>query len=121
MATLANLVVRISGNTAQLNTAITNAQTRLGKFKTKAGTALKAVGSAAKGLAAGGALAIAGFATGAVAGNFLSTGEALDKMSKRTGISVESLGELKFAAEQSGRQVSRPLRRPPSACPGIHL
>ena len=34
--------------------------------------------------------------------SFLDTGDELDKMSKRLGISVESLSELKFAAEQSG-------------------
>ena len=37
--------------------------------------------------------------------SFLETGEALDKMSKRTGFSVEALGELKFAAEQSGTSI----------------
>ena len=104
MATLANLVVRISGNTAQLGKAITKAEGRLAKFKTKATKGLKAVGTAAKGLAAGGALAIAGFAAGAVT-NFLNVGEELDKMAKRTGFSVEALGELKFAAEQSGSSI----------------
>ena len=34
--------------------------------------------------------------------NFIDVGDELDKMSKRTGFSVEALGELKFAAEQSG-------------------
>lgn len=43
---------------------------------------------------------IAGF-TGAAA-TFAHTGSALFDMSKRTGLSVESLSELKFAAEQSG-------------------
>ncbi|HNO80609.1 MAG TPA: hypothetical protein PKN33_21385 [Phycisphaerae bacterium] len=33
---------------------------------------------------------------------FASAGDQLDKMSKRTGVSVESLSELGFAAEQSG-------------------
>ena len=49
-------------------------------------------------------MALAGFAVGAVK-SFLETGEALDKMSKRTGFSVEALGELKFAAEQSGSSI----------------
>ena len=91
MATLANLVVRINGNTASLNKAVTKAEGRLKKFKAGASKALKAVGKVAKGLAAGGALAIAGFAAGAVK-NFLSVGEELDKMAKRTGFTVESLG-----------------------------
>ena len=33
---------------------------------------------------------------------FSDTGDALDKMSQRTGLSVETLSELGFAAEQSG-------------------
>ncbi len=48
---------------------------------------------------AGGAAA-AGF--GAAVGVFVSVGDQLDKMSQRTGIAVESLSELRFAAEQSG-------------------
>ena len=104
MATLASLVVRITGNSAQLNKAVDKAEGRLSKFRKGASKALKAVGKAATGLAAGGAIALAGFAAGAVK-SFLDTGEALDKMSKRTGFSVEALGELKFAAEQSGSSI----------------
>ena len=101
MATLANLVVSVSGNTAKLNSSLDAAQTRVGKFKGFATTALKAVRTAAKGLAIGGAAAIAGFGINATK-DFIQTGDELDKMSKRTGISVETLSELGFAAEQSG-------------------
>lgn len=104
MATLSSLVVRIEGNTASLMKSVGKAEGRLKKFKDKGSSALKAVGKAASGLAIGGGLALAGFAAGAVK-NFLDVGEELDKMSKRTGISVESLGELKFAAEQSGSSI----------------
>ena len=104
MATLANLVVRITGNTAQLNKAVDKAETRMGKFKKGASKALNAVKTAAKGLAIGGAVAVAGFAVASIK-SFLDVGEALDKMSKRTGVSVEALGELKFAAEQSGSSI----------------
>ncbi|MCM2369641.1 phage tail tape measure protein [Aporhodopirellula aestuarii] len=38
----------------------------------------------------------------AAAFSFASSGDQLDKMSKRTGISVEALSQLGFAAEQSG-------------------
>ena len=44
--------------------------------------------------------AIAGLAM--LASRAFDLGDELDKMSKRTGFSVEALGELKFAAEQSG-------------------
>lgn len=101
MATLANLVVRITGNTASLNQAVSSAEGRLGKFKNGATKALGAVQKAAKGLAIGGAAAIGGFAIAGIK-NFADLGDQLDKMSRRTGISVETLGELKFAAEQSG-------------------
>ena len=95
------MVVKITGNTAQLNKAIDKAQDRMGRFRKGAGIAFAAVRRAAIGLAIGGAAAITGFAIGAIK-NFADLGDELDKMSKRTGFSVESLGELKFAAEQSG-------------------
>lgn len=101
MATLASLVVNIQGNTAGLNQSIDRAQTRMGKFQQGAGKALGAVRKAALGLGAVGGAAIVGFGVNAVK-SFIETGEQLDKMAKRTGISVESLSELKFAAEQSG-------------------
>ena len=101
MATLANLAVEITGNTVGLRNSLDKAQTRVGKFKGFATKALKAVRTAATGLAIGGAAAITGFAVNSVK-DFIQTGEELDKMSKRTGISVEALSELKFAAEQSG-------------------
>jgi len=41
-------------------------------------------------------------AFGAAATAFATTGAALDDMSKRTGVGVTALSELKFAAEQSG-------------------
>ena len=37
---------------------------------------------------------------------FIETGDQLNKMSARTGIAVESLSELKFAAEQSGASLT---------------
>ena len=101
MATLANLVVRITGNSAQLNKAVDKAETRLGRFKKGAGKVFKALGTAAKGGAIAAGAAIAGLAIAGIK-NFADLGDELDKMSARTGFSVEALGELKFAAEQSG-------------------
>ena len=101
MATLANLVVRITGNSAQLNKAVDKAQTKLGKFGKGAGKVFRSLGSAAKKGAIGAGAAIAGLAIAGIKA-FVSLGDQLDKMSKRTGFSVEALGELKFAAEQSG-------------------
>lgn len=58
----------------------------------------------AKGAAVvGAAITSAAVAAGAVAvRGFLSLGDTLDKMSQRTGFSVEALSELKHAAELSG-------------------
>lgn len=55
---------------------------------------------------AGAAVVAAGVAAGAVAvRNFITYGDTLDKMSKRTGVSVEALSELKHAAELSGASI----------------
>ena len=101
MATLANLTVAISGNTVGLNKSLQKAQTRVDKFRSRAGLALKAVRTAALGLAVAGGASLVAFGVKAVQ-SFVGTGDELDKMSKRLGISVETLSELKFAAEQSG-------------------
>lgn len=58
--------------------------------------------------------ALAGAAVGAAAltgvtvavRQFTKLGDELDKMSQRTGVSVEALSELKYAAEQSGSSIS---------------
>ena len=104
MATLSTLVVSITGNTKKLSDSLTKAEGRLGKFKKRGAGALNVVSKAAKGLAIGGAIAIAGFAVGAIK-NFADVGDELDKMSKRTGFTVETLSALKFAAEQSGASI----------------
>ena len=101
MANLAKLAVEITGNTTKLNKALDKGESRLNKFKGGATKIFGAVKKAATGLAIGGAAALVGFGVAAVK-NFADVGDQLDKMSKRTGFSVESLGELKFAAEQSG-------------------
>jgi len=66
---------------------------RFGASMTAVGTKMMAVG--------GGILApLLGAAK-----SFASMGDQLDKMSQRTGVAVESLSELRFAAEQSGASV----------------
>ena len=101
MATLANLVVQVSGNTLALNRSLDKTQGRISKFSGRAGTAIKALGPpfliAAGAAAAFGAKSIATFA---------SVGDEIDKMSQRTGFSAEALSELRFAAEQSGADIN---------------
>jgi hypothetical protein len=64
------------------------------------GAKLMSVGA---GIAAAGA-AITGSLTGALL-HFAKTGDELDKMSLRTGVSATALAELGFAAEQSGADI----------------
>ena len=101
MATLSTLVVRIKGNTAQLNKAIKSAQTRLDRFKRSAQNAFGALRRAALGAAVIGGAAIVGFAAASIK-KFAQVGDEIQKMALRTGFSTEALSELKFAAEQAG-------------------
>lgn len=78
--------VEIFADDSRLDRGLNRAQQRLENF----GRAAFAVGAS---VAAAMGLATAKFA---------SFGDQLDKMSARTGIAVESLSELKFAAEQNG-------------------
>src|SRR5687768_12818003 len=65
------------------------------------GTSILKVGGFLTGLGA----ALVGPLSAAVS-QFIAAGGALDDMSSRTGISREALGELKFAAEQSGASLA---------------
>ena len=69
--------------------------------------ALSHLASFAKGFAIAGAAGIgAAAAIGGVALRaFMSTGDELDKMRQRTGFSVETLSELRHAADQSGSSI----------------
>ncbi len=81
------------GVSDRLTAGLRRAQKRLQAF----GAGVRQIGLrlVAAGVAAATAL-------GASVRVFIKAGDALDKMSKRTGLSVEALSELKFAAEQSG-------------------
>ena len=100
MASLAKIDVEITGNSGKLVKSIKKAETRMQKFK---GGATKAFGAVSKAALLGGA-AIAGAAIAGI-NKLVNLGDELDKMSQRTGFAVESLGELKFAAEQSGSSI----------------
>lgn len=78
--------VEIFADDSRLARGLNRAQQRLENF----GRAAVAVGASVA--------AAMGLATG----KFVSFGDQLDKLSARTGIAVESLSELKFAAEQNG-------------------
>ena len=81
------------GVSDKLSAGLRRAQKRLKAF----GDGVRVVGTR---LAAIGAAGLAPLA--ASVRSFAKAGDTLDKMSKRTGVSVEALSELGFAAEQSG-------------------
>jgi hypothetical protein len=74
---------RIGGDTKNLQSAMGQARKAVGVAMTAAGAAI--TGFAVKGIF-----------------DFANLADELDKMSLRTGFSTNALGELKFAAEQSG-------------------
>ena len=80
---------------------------RLQKGLKRASARLKQFGKSVSGI--GRTLATAGATIAgpllAAAKNFANVGDQLEKMSARTGVSVESLAELGFAAEQSGASI----------------
>lgn len=82
MATIGSLVVNLSANTAAFQKAMGGAQATVNKLAAAA--------------AAMGGVAIARLA---------SVGDQFDKMSQRTGMSVEELSRFKFAADQSGSSI----------------
>ena len=100
MGKLATIRVAIEGNSGKLVKAIKQAEGRLTRFQRNAKQTFATLRRAALGATIIGGAAVAGFAIKAVK-NFLDVGESLDKMSQRTGFSVETLGELKFAADQA--------------------
>lgn len=81
------------GVSDRLTAGLRRAQKRLQAF----GAGVRQIGLR---LVAAGGAAVA--ALGASVRVFIKAGDELDKMSRRTGLSVEALSELKFAAEQSG-------------------
>lgn len=85
--------VELGANDAKLQKALSRAQQRMRAF----GAGVASIGGK---IAAGGAAMLSPFALSTRA--FMKNGDELDKMSKRTGVSVEALSELGYAAGQSG-------------------
>ena len=88
--------VEITTNDAKLQAGLKKAQAKLGAW----GSALTGLGTQIAAMGAVGVTAIT--ANLAV---FSKQGDALQKMALRTGISVEALSELQFAAQQSGSSI----------------
>lgn len=118
MTELDGLLVRLVGDSTSYDNMIDDAVAKLDGFvKSVNGKATKIANAVGGALKAGGQVAMqAGAAVGAAGAamlapmlaatkQFADAGDQLHKMSLRTGVSVESLSELKFAAEQSGSSI----------------
>ena len=97
--------VEINGDDSKLQKALQRASARMRAF----GAGVSRIGA---GLLAAGAAIAAPFAL--ATGVFARFGDMLDKASQRTGLTVEALSELGFAAERSGaalEDVEKSVRR----------
>lgn len=94
---LASLVVTLEAQTAKYQSELEKAKRQLGLFEKKSN---EAVAKIAKAAGAAALAAATGFALMAKAA--IDTADNLNDMSKQTGISVESLSRLGYAAQLSG-------------------
>ena len=90
-STLANLVVRMSADTADITTKISRAEHQFSRFKTNVTRILGTIGVGI------GAAVFTRMIKGA-----LDAQDQLSKLSQKVGVSVESLVGLKHAADLSG-------------------
>ena len=94
MAKVGELLVDVLARTTGLQKGLKKGETQMQKFKQVAGN-----------VAAGIAAAFSINALRNMINDFAELGDSFDKMSQRTGVSVEALSGLKFAAEQSGASI----------------
>ena len=100
MATVSTLAVQITGNTASLARSLGKGGKQVDSFGARAKRAGKIARTSFLAAGAG----IAAFAAKSIK-DFAQLGDELGKMSRRTGVSVQSLSELRFALEQSGSNI----------------
>ena len=94
MAKVGELLVDVLARTTGLQKGLKRGETQIQRFKQVAGN-----------VAAGIAAAFSINALRNMINDFAELGDSFDKMSQRTGVSVEALSGLKFAAEQSGASI----------------
>ena len=94
MAKVGELLVDVLARTTGLQKGLKKGETQMQRFK-------KVAGNVAAGIAA----AFSVNALRNMISDFAELGDMFDKMSQRTGVSVEALSGLKFAAEQSGASI----------------
>lgn len=94
MATIAELAVNVVARTGGVQRGLKTAEQDLKRFK-----------ATASNIAAGIAAAFSIVSVRKLINDFAELGDQMDKMAQRTGVAVESLSALKFAAEQSGADI----------------
>ncbi len=94
MALIGELAVNVVARTGGMSAGLNRAQKDLKRFQ-----------GVASNIAAGIAGAFSIYAIRGMINDFADLGDMFDKMSQRTGVSVEALSGLKFAAEQSGASI----------------
>lgn len=96
MADLAKLVVRLEAETAKYQAELEKAKRQLGKFDSDASALVKRIGATVATAAVAAATAFAAMGKAAI-----DSADKLNKLSQSTGVSVESLSQLKYVAELS--------------------
>jgi hypothetical protein len=104
-ASLYDLVVNVSSNTVSLESGLSRVSDILGKQSQQWQSAVDRISGAYRGVtiaigAVAGALGVASF--GAAIKSVIDYADNLNDLSKKTGIAVETLGGLGYAAKQSG-------------------
>lgn len=97
MPTVSTLTVRISANSAKFVKELNMANRRAKTFGSKVKASLGVVSNAFAGMSLAATASLL-----AIANQSINAADQLAKLRDRLGVSVESLSELKFAAEQSG-------------------
>lgn len=97
MSDLAKLVVKLEAQTAQYVSALESANKKLSKFQKDQEVSLGGIGKAFGAVATAAATALA-----LLVKNAVDSADHMNDLSKATGVSVENLSRLEFAAKQSG-------------------
>lgn len=97
MADLAKLVVALEMETARYSAELDKAKRQLGKFESGVNSSVRKIATAAGAAAVAAAVGFVALTKAAI-----DNADGLNDLSKSTGISVESLSQLQYAAQQSG-------------------
>lgn len=110
MADTAQVLIQIRGDVGDINAKLADLRGNIGKVAAETGTLSKGMGSAFAALKGVAAALGAGLSVTALAGivnQAAEAGDAMMKMAEKTGMSVESLSALKYAAALSDVEMEK--------------